>query len=1183
MSDNTISLGFGIVGGIAGFFLGNPALGYAVGSVVGSTLFPGELPSSQGPRLDNLKVTTSGYGVDIPRVYGLATVGGHYIVSTDLQEHAHTEEVGGKGGQPTQKRTTYTYTIDCAVLFCEGPAEVLKIYADGEELINFTGLPGFPADAFTMLDSIVKGAITSANQNFTSMNIYQGTEDQLPDPVVESVVGAGNASAFRGYTYVVFEGLQLKKYGNRPPTFTALIASSSQLSGLSKAADVYLQKNPSGTANDDWFWKIHAGSLIDYDTEAPTEVDKQLTITAGDDGLISAKPYTFTSWTPGLIDKNGRAWIHAAYCEYNKVGWFEDPIDGSVAYKLPKGSTLIVNSWSDAMGAGGPQNTRVKTLHKYPLFKDGNDLNLGSSLSGIAHQLVSPENRRVICRTLYQNPYGDNLWFCDIDSDDPERLIALDLSILPAGAWTAGNTVTHAFAVAIYGKHLYYYLTTQHLIYLDLETGEQVYVDAARAGISSYAIACYITATEFYYLRWDGSNYNVCIVEHGSAVKTLDTQIQSFGFGSPSFAPLQVVNNWLYLAWLYQGTYTLYRIDLDQANDPLQAQEIDSFASTLTSATLPLTLAMSENVGGLRSWYNGGSPDYIYYSRWYMFGSTPGADPTLDTIVAAICEEAGLEAGQYDVTDLAGTSVRGYVRDRRMEARRPLEQLMNLFRFMVRQEESTLKFVDLTTLVPISVDADDLRTGVDQAQGDLLPFTTTPDFELPKAIDFSYMDAGRDFEVNTMRALRDTSVGENKKTLSVPVVFTANEAAQTADILLSLAWTQRRRYKDRLPMDYIGLLPGDAIAVTVHGISHVILLTKVGYSSLISFEGIPYSAAVLTNDDAAGDTGANQVGSGLQLSGPTIMEIMDINPIRSGDTGPGYYIAVSGLTSSWRGCALYRSVDNGETWQFFDSFTEQTAIGKTITALGGGQSEVWDYVNSIDVQILGAGTLDSAASELAVLNGANAALIGDEILQFKDVTALGDNLYRLSGFLRGRQGTEPEMDGHYIGERFVLLQTAGVRFVPTSINDLNTPRRFAVVSIGESLDENEYQELSYSGRILKPFTVWDVEAARAAAGDLTVAFIRRARLNNAWVDFINAPLDEDREVYEIDVMNGGAVLATYSSDDDPAMFNLADRVTFSYSNAQQTADGVPDPGNIDLRIYQLSQQIGRGHRKEVTV
>jgi len=85
------------------------------------------------------------------------------------------------------------------------------------------------------------------------------------------------------------------------------------------------------------------------------------------------------------------------------------------------------------------------------------------------------------------------------------------------------------------------------------------------------------------------------------------------------------------------------------------------------------------------------------------------------------------------------------------------------------------------------------------------------------------------------------------------------------------------------------------------------------------------------------------------------------------------------------------------------------------------------------------------------------------------------------------------------------------------------------------------------------------------------------------VDFINAPLDEDREVYEIDVMNGGAVLATYSSDDDPAMFNLADRVTFSYSNAQQTADGVPDPANIDLRIYQLSQQIGRGHRKEVTV
>ena len=1180
MSDNTISLGFGIVGGVVGAFFGNPALGYAVGSVVGSTLFPPELPSAQGPRLDNLKVTTSGYGVDIPRVYGQATVGGHYIVSTDLQEHAHTEEAGGKGGQPTQKRTTYTYTIDCAVLFCEGSADILKIYADGEELINFTGLQGYPPELFPVLDHLTKGAIVSANQNFTSMNIYTGTEDQLPDPVVESIVGAGNASGFRGYTYVVFEGLQLKKYGNRPPTIAALIASSSQLSGLSKAADVYLQRNPSGTTDDDWFWKIHAGSLIDYDTESAVEVDKQLTITAGDDGLIFPKPYTFTTWTPGLIDKNSRAWIHAAYCEYKKVGWFEDPADGSVAYKLPKGSTLIVISWSDAMGAGGGQTTRVKYLHKYPLFKDGGDLNLGSSLNGIGHQLVSPENRRVICRQLYNKPYGENLWFCDVDSDDPERLIAVDTSILPGGYNPAGN---EAFAVAIYGQHLYYLIDAQYLVYLDLDTNTQVYIDQVPRGTTSYAIACYIHATKFYYLRQNGSDYDVCAVAHGSAVKTFEETAQSFGFGSPSFAPLQVVNNWLYLAWYYSGTFTLYRIDLDQANVPLQAEMIDSFVSNLNSATLPLTLAMAENVGGLRSWYNSGSPDNIYYSRWYVFGSTPGADPTLDTIVAAICQEAGLQAGQYDVTDLAGTSVRGYVRDRRMEARRPLEQLMNIFRFMVRQEGSVLKFVDLTTLLPISVDADDLRTGVDQAQGDLLPFTTTPDFELPKAIDFSYMDAGRDFEVNTMRALRDTSVGENKKTLNIPVVFTADEAAQVADILLSLAWTQRRRYKDHLPMDYIGLLPGDAITVTVNGISHVILLTRVGYSSLISFEGIPYSAAVLTNDAAAGDTGANQVGSGLQLSGPTIMDILDINAIRSGDTGPGYYIAVSGFTSSWRGCALYRSVDNGETWQFFDSFTEQTAIGKTITALGGGESAVWDYIHTVDVQILGAGTLASASGELAVLNGANAALIGNEILQFKDVTALGDNLYRLSGFLRGRQGTEPEMDGHYIGERFVLLQTAGVRFVPTSINDLNTPRRFAVVSIGESLDENEYQELSYSGRILKPFTVWDVEAARATAGDLTVEFIRRARLNNAWVDFINAPLDEDREVYEIDVMNGGAVLATYSSDDDPAMFNLANRVTFSYSHAQQTADGVPDPANIDLRIYQLSQQIGRGHRKEVTV
>ena len=46
-----------------------------------------------------------------------------------------------------------------------------------------------------------------------------GTEDQLPDPTIESYEVAGTVPGFRGLAYIVFNDFQLAKYGNRIPNF----------------------------------------------------------------------------------------------------------------------------------------------------------------------------------------------------------------------------------------------------------------------------------------------------------------------------------------------------------------------------------------------------------------------------------------------------------------------------------------------------------------------------------------------------------------------------------------------------------------------------------------------------------------------------------------------------------------------------------------------------------------------------------------------------------------------------------------------------------------------------------------------------------------------------------------------------------------------------------------------------
>jgi hypothetical protein len=89
-------------------------------------------------------------------------------------------------------------------------------------------------------------------------------------------------------------------------------------------------------------------------------------------------------------------------------------------------------------------------------------------------------------------------------------------------------------------------------------------------------------------------------------------------------------------------------------------------------------------------------------------------------------------------------------------------------------------------------------------------------------------------------------------------------------------------------------------------------------------------------------------------------------------------------------------------------------------------------------------------------------------------------------------------------------------------------------------------------------------------GDLEIAWVRRTRslLGDSW-DAAEVPLEEASEAYEVDILDGGAVLRTLAS--------TAPAVT--YSEAAQIADrgALLGPGDtLDVAIHQLSATYGRG-------
>lgn len=195
------SLVLGAVGAVVGSAIGGPSgaqWGWNIGVTLGGVLFPPKLGEQNLGKLDDLRLSGSGYGAMIPQTWGRTRIGGNVIWTTDLVEHVKKKKQKSKGGGG-QTVNTYSYTASFAVAVCKGPADVLRIWAEDDTLIY---------------DST---ATPHSKYNITP---YTGDETQMPDDLMESFLGAGQVPAYRGLCYVVFEDLLLTDWGNRIPNMS---------------------------------------------------------------------------------------------------------------------------------------------------------------------------------------------------------------------------------------------------------------------------------------------------------------------------------------------------------------------------------------------------------------------------------------------------------------------------------------------------------------------------------------------------------------------------------------------------------------------------------------------------------------------------------------------------------------------------------------------------------------------------------------------------------------------------------------------------------------------------------------------------------------------------------------------------------------------------------------------------
>lgn len=421
---------------------------------------------------------------------------------------------------------------------------------------------------------------------------------------------------------------------------------------------------------------------------------------------------------------------------------------------------------------------------------------------------------------------------------------------------------------------------------------------------------------------------------------------------------------------------------------------------------------------------------------------------------------------------------------------------------------------------------------------------------LPNEIALSYYDPDRDYQAGLQRARRD-GIGLRGQAIDLPASLSAGAAKGLAEGLLGRAWIGREGRTAHLPWRAMAVRAGEGANIDgerfrIAGWS----LEKMALSLDLARETAATLPASATPGRAAPD--------GDAPAGATVLALVDLPGL--GDAladAPQLWLAAAGTGAGWRRAEASLSLDDGASWQAMGRTALPAVMGSAAGALAAGTTMLVDRVTSVDIDLLHGGmALAGASIDAMIGSGANAALLGDEIIQFGSVSQIGAIRWRLSMLLRGRRGTEWAVGGHVAGERFLLLDQASLLAVPVPVAALGTMARVSAIGPADGGAAVEIAR-TIDGWALRPPPPVALTAARLGDGTIRFGWTRRSRQGWAWLDGTDAPLGEAGELYRLEIRSVAGA---------PRIVEVG-VPAYDYSPADQAADGAS--GAITLAVTQL--------------
>lgn len=430
---------------------------------------------------------------------------------------------------------------------------------------------------------------------------------------------------------------------------------------------------------------------------------------------------------------------------------------------------------------------------------------------------------------------------------------------------------------------------------------------------------------------------------------------------------------------------------------------------------------------------------------------------------------------------------------------------------------------------------------------------------VPDEIALRYYEPTRDYQAGLQRA-RHEGPGRRAERLDLPATLSASRALGIATARLERRWAERATARVRLPWRQAMLRPGAAIRIPAIAGDWRIAATTLEKMVLL-LDCVRIGGGALP--DTLEATPGRSIADADHLHGPTVVQLLDLPALDDAlHTAPRLLIAAAGTSPGWRSAALEISLDGGVSYTSIGITAPPAIIGETETALATGDAALFDSGASLDVALLHDDMWLESRTDDALVGGANAALVGEEIIQFGAAEPLGGGRFRLSRLLRGRRGTEWAMAGHAPGERFVLLETASLKAFDAQLGQIGADIHLLATGRGDDVAVEIAATLV--GRSVRPPSAAHVTAARLADGGVRFAWVRRSRIGWSWTDGGDAPLGEDGERWALSVTGEGAITRVAETESGE----------FVYSPAAIAADGAAAATHFTLSLARIGS-LGR--------